>query len=169
MLINPCSHVRNDIKDPLVPFMIDHGFLYEKDAYDPTNVVCFKFPCKVSADSLLNISAVEHLELWKTYQIYYTEHKPSTTIMVKENEWLDVGAWVYKNFEWVSGVAFLPAEEGDRVYKQAPYTKCTKEEYESMLELMPKTINWSVLNEYEHEDTTTNAQELSCAAGNCNI
>lgn len=162
-------YVRNDIKDPLVPFMIDHGFLYEKDAYDPTNVVCFKFPCKVSADSLLNISAVEHLELWKTYQIYYTEHKPSTTIMVKENEWLDVGAWVYKNFEWVSGVAFLPAEEGDRVYKQAPYTKCTKEEYESMLELMPKTINWSVLNEYEHEDTTTNAQELSCAAGNCNI
>ena len=162
-------YVRNDLKDPLVPFMVDHGFPFEKDAYDPTNVLCFKFPCKVSPDSLLNVSAIEHLELWKIYQKHYTEHKPSCTINVKESDWLDVGAWVYKNFEWVSGVAFLPAEEGNRVYKQAPYTKCSKEEYEKLLAAMPKEVDWKELSEYEHEDTTTNAMEAACSAGGCSV
>ena len=164
-------YVRNDLKDPLTKFMIDRGFPHETDAYDPNNVVAFKFPIKVSKDAIIknDISAIEHLELWKTYQIHYCEHKPSVTISVKESEWLDVGAWVYKNFEWVSGISFLPAEEGNHVYKQAPFTDCTVEQYEELLSKMPKDVDWSQLVEFEEEDSTKNQQELACVAGGCSI
>lgn len=164
-------HVRNDLKDPLTKFMIDSGFQYETDVYDPNNVVCFKFPIKTSKDSVYRkeLTAIEHLEIWLSYQKYFCEHKPSVTISVKESEWLEVGAWVYENFEWMSGVSFLPAEEGDTVYKQAPFTECTEEEYEELLAKMPKEINWMNLVEFEKEDTTKNTQELACVAGGCTI
>ena len=103
------------------------------------------------------------------YQQHYCEHKPSITVNVKENEWLEVGAWVYKNFEWVSGVAFLPAEEGNRTYKQAPYTKCSEAEYNDLLNKMPKSVDWSGLSKYEIEDSTTNTHELACTAGGCTL
>ena len=164
-------YVRNDKKDPLTAFMIDNGFPFEKDAYDPNNVVAFKFPIKTSSKAVYKdqVTAIEHLELWKVYQQFWCEHKPSVTISVKESEWLEVGAWCYKNFDWLSGVSFLPAEEGTTVYKQPPFTTCNVEEYETLLSQMPEGIDWTKLAEYEIEDSTTNAQELACVAGNCII
>jgi len=164
-------YVRNDKKDPLTAFMIDNGFPFEKDAYDPNNVVAFKFPIKTSSKAVYKdqVTAIEHLELWKTYQQYWCEHKPSVTISVKESEWLEVGAWCYKNFDWLSGVSFLPAEEGTTVYKQAPFTTCGVEDYEALLSVMPEGIDWTKLADYEIEDSTTNAQELACSGGGCLI
>lgn len=155
-------YVTNDIKDPITQFMIDRGFPYEKSYYDPKNTVAFKFPVMSSKDAIFrgDITAISHLELWKIYQQNYTEHKPSITVSVKEDEWLKVGAWVYDNFEWMSGVAFLPAE--DHVYKQSPFTECTQEQYEELLALMPSNVNWTELTEFEKEDTTTSSQEFAC-------
>jgi ribonucleoside-triphosphate reductase len=164
-------YVRNDLKDPLSQFMIDNGFPFEKDAYDPANVMCFKFPMRTSPDAIHknDMSAVEHLELWLIYQKHWCEHKPSITVSVRENEWLEVGAWVYKNFEWVSGVSFLPADEGSTVYKQAPFTTCTEEQYKALLAQMPENVDWSGLSQYESEDMTTGSQEFACVAGGCSI
>ena len=157
-------YVRNDLKDPLTAFMIAKGFPYEKDYYDPNNNIAFKFPIKSSPDAICkkDVSAIRHLEIWKTYQKHYCEHKPSVTISVREDEWLSVGAWVYANFEWVSGIAFLPAEESGIIYKQAPFTECTEEQYEELLAQMPKDIDWTELSQFEHEDTTTSSHELAC-------
>jgi ribonucleoside-triphosphate reductase (thioredoxin) len=163
-------YVRNDLKDPLTQFMIDSKIPYEIDAYDPKNMVSFKFPMKSAQNAITRneLTAIEHLELWKLYQIHYTEHKPSVTITVKEDEWLEVGAWVYKNFEWASGIAFLP--HSDTIYKQMPFTDCDKEEYEALLEIMPTKIDWDLLTNYEKEDTTVNMQTLACTAdGGCLI
>ena len=113
------------------------------------------------------MGAIEQLALWKTYQNHWCEHKPSVTISVKENEWLEVGAWVFENFNYMSGVSFLPFS--DHTYKQAPYQDCSKEEYEVLLEKMPKVVEWNRLSEYEQTDNTIGSQELACAAGFCEI
>jgi ribonucleoside-triphosphate reductase len=160
-------YVRNDIKDPVTKFLQDAGIPWEVDAYDPNNMVAFKFPMKSPEQAIFRdeLTAIDHLELWKTYQIHYCEHKPSVTITVKEHEWPSVGAWVYDNFEFISGVSFLPMDGG--TYKQMPFTDCTKDEYEALAAKMPKTIDWSQLAVYELEDTTTSSQELACVAGGC--
>lgn len=162
-------YVRNDKKDPVTDFMIAMGIPYEVDAYDPNNMIAFKFPMKASPDAIFrkDLSAIEHLELWKIYQIHYCEHKPSVTISVREDEWFKVGAWVYENFDWISGVSFLP--HSDHVYTQAPFTDCTEEEYEALLAKMPASVDWSQLPKYELTDTTTATQELACVAGGCAI
>jgi ribonucleoside-diphosphate reductase alpha chain len=164
-------YVRNDKKDPLTNFMINNGFPWEVDVYDPNNVVCFKFPIKSASTSVSRkeLSAIEHLEIWLEYQKYYCEHKPSVTISVKEDEWMEVGAWVYKNFEWMSGVSFLPAEEGSTVYKQAPFTECNEDQYNELLNKMPENIDWKKLVEFELENSTTNSKELACVSGGCEI
>jgi len=113
------------------------------------------------------LSAVEQLELWLTYQRHWCEHKPSVTINVKEHEWLEVAAWVYKHFDEVSGISFLPFSE--HTYKQAPYQDCTKEEYEEMKAQMPSAIDWVVLRDFEKEDTTSGGRELACTAGVCEV
>jgi len=105
--------------------------------------------------------------MWKTYRKHLTEHNPSVTINVKEDEWIRVGAWVYDNFDDIGGVAFLPYSEHS--YKQAPYQEITKEEYNEWVEKMPKDIPWESLPLYEIEDGTTGSQELSCTAGACDI
>lgn len=162
-------YVRNDKKDPLTAFMISEGIPYEDDVYDPLNSVVFKFPIKSSDDAIFknDVTAIEHLELWKIYQKYYCEHKPSVTISVKEDEWMSVGAWVYENFEWMSGVSFLPADESNHIYKQAPFTECSKKEYEDLKSALPDKIDWDKLRQFELEDSTTNAQELACVSGGC--
>jgi len=162
-------YVRNDIKDPLTDCMIDGGFPFEKDAMDPSHVVCFKFPIKSpwGAITKAQTTALDQLNLWLMYQKHFCEHKPSITVSVKEDEWLDVGAWVYRNFEWASGISFLPADEGTTVYKQAPYTTCTEEQYNALLAQMPKDFDWNSLTTYENEDMTTGSQELACVAGGC--
>jgi len=161
--------VRADKKDPLAQMMIDAGVPVEDCVMRPNNVYVFSFPMKAPENAVFrtDMTAIEQLELWVTYQDHWCEHKPSVTISVKENEWLDVGAWVYKHFDKMSGVSFLPFSE--HVYKQAPYQDCTKEEYEAAAAKMPVSIDWAKLKDYEKTDTTTGAQELACVAGGCEI
>ena len=130
----------------------------------------FSYPIKAPEGAVVteNLTAIEHLELWKTYREHWTEHNPSVTINVREDEWMEVGAWVYKNFDSVGGVSFLPASDG-HTYRQAPYQNITKEEYEAAVAKMPKTISWEDLALFEKEDTTTGTQELACVAGVCEI
>ena len=161
--------VRGDKKDPLTRMMMDEGFPVEDDVMNPSHTSVFSFPVKVDKNAVFrtDMSAIEQLELWKVYQENWCEHKPSVTISVKEDEWLEVGAWVYKNFDFMSGVSFLPFSE--HTYKQAPYQDCTKEEYELLVQRMPKKVEWQKLAEYEQTDMTIGAQELACAAGFCEI
>ena len=161
--------VRGDKKDPLTRMMVDIGFPVEDDVMNPSHTSVFSFPHKVDQGAVFrtDMTAIEQLELWKTYQECWCEHKPSVTISVKENEWLEVGAWVYENFNYMSGVSFLPFSE--HTYKQAPYQDCSKQEYEILLDKMPKTVEWDKLSEYEQTDMTIGAQELACAAGFCEI
>ena len=162
--------VRGDKKDPLTKMMVDAGFPVEDDVMNPTHTSVFSFPMKVDAKSVFrtDMSAIEQLELWLTYQKSWCEHKPSVTITVKEHEWLEVGAWVYENFDYMSGVSFLPFN--DHTYKQAPYQDCDEKLYRDILNKMPKIVDWSLLGEYEKSDMTIGSQELACtAAGGCEI
>ena len=161
--------VRGDKKDPLTKMMMDAGFPVEDDQMNPSHTSVFSFPMKVDQRAIFrtDMSAIEQLELWLTYQKHWCEHKPSVTISVKEHEWLEVGAWVYQHFDYMSGVSFLPFSE--HTYKQAPYQDCTEEEYEVLLDKMPKSVEWNKLSEYEITDMTIGAQELACAAGFCEI
>lgn len=162
--------VRADKKDPLAIMMKDMGFPVEDDQMKPEAGYVFSFPMKApdTAFTRTDLTAIEQLEIWKLYQLNYTEHKPSVTISVKEHEWLQVGSWCYDNFDILSGVSFLPFSE--HIYPQAPYQDCTKEEYEKMLEKMPKDVDWSKLGEYESDDSAlTNMKELACSSGSCEI
>ena len=161
--------VRGDKKDPLTKMMTDVGFPVEDDVMNPSHTSVFSFPHKVDNGAVFrtDMTAIEQLELWKTYQECWCEHKPSVTISVKENEWLEVGAWVYENFNYMSGVSFLPFSE--HTYKQAPYQDCTQQEYQMLLDKMPKVVEWDKLAQYEQTDMTIGAQELACAAGFCEI
>ncbi len=161
--------VRADKKDPLAVMMKDMGFPVEDDVTKPDHTYVFSFPQKSPEHAVFrkDMSAIEQLELWLTYQRHWCEHKPSITVSVKEEEWMDVGAWVYNHFDEMSGVSFLPFS--DHVYKQAPYQDCTKEEYEALAAKMPKIVNWMDLAKYEKQDATTGSQELACVAGGCEI
>ncbi len=160
--------VRGDNKDPLTKFLIDSGIKAEPDVMKKEHTV-FYFPIKSPEGSLTreDMSAIEMLKVWKDLQLYWCEHKPSVTINVQDHEWMEVGAWVYENFDYMSGVSFLPYDGG--TYRQAPYTEITEEEYNKALLQMPKMIDWSKLSEYEHEDNTTGSQEFACSAGTCEI
>lgn len=161
--------VRGDKKDPLTQMMVDEGFPVEDDQMNPSHTSVFSFPMKVDKGAIFrtDMTAIEQLEMWLTYQQYWCEHKPSITVSVKENEWLDVGAWVYEHFDWMSGVSFLPFS--DHTYAQAPYQDCDELQYQDLLNKMPKNVDWSKLAQYEQSDMTVGAQELACAAGFCEI
>ena len=161
--------VRADKKDPLAQMMTDAGFYAEADVTRPEHTWVFYFPQKAPDGAVTRHerNAMEQLEFWRVYQDHWCEHKPSATIYVKEDEWLDVGAWIYKNFDTVSGLSFLPNSE--HIYKQAPYIDCTKEEYDEWVAKLPQTVDWAKLSEYEKTDTTTGTQELACQAGVCDI
>ena len=161
--------VRGDKKDPLTQMMTETGFPVEDDITNPSHTAVFSFPHKVDKSAVFrtDMTAIEQLELWFTYQKYWCEHKPSVTISVKDDEWFKVGAWVWENFDYMSGVSFLPFTE--HTYKQAPYQDCTKEEYEFLVDRMPQKVEWTKLAEYEKTDMTIGAQELACAAGFCEI
>ena len=162
--------VRADKKDPLAKMMHDAGFPLEDDVTKPDHTWVFSFPVKGPEKGIYrkDMSAIEHLELWKVYQDNWCEHKPSITVSVHEDEWLAVGAWVYENFDKMSGVSFLPF--ADHSYRQAPYQDCSQQEYESLLKKMPVDIDWAKLSEYEEKDMTHGSQELACSAeGGCEI
>ena len=161
--------IRGDKKDPLTRMMIDIGFPVEDDQTNPSHTSVFSFPMKVDGSAVFrtDLSAIEQLELWLIYQKYWCEHKPSITVSVKEKEWLEVGAWVYEHFDYMSGVSFLPFSE--HTYKQAPYQDIQKDEYELLIKEMPKKVEWSKLSDYEKTDMTIASQELACSGGFCEI
>ncbi len=161
--------VRADAKDPIAKLMEDQGIPCEADVMKPDSVKVFTFPMKAPNNAILrnDRDAIEQLDLWLMYQRHYCEHKPSVTISVKEHEWMGVGAWVYKHFDEVSGVSFLP--HSDHSYQQAPYEDCTKEQYNELAKKMPKSVDWDLISKYELEDTTTSNKELACTAGVCEL
>jgi len=161
--------VRGDNKDPLTQFMIDSGIPNEPCVFKGDTTTVFSFPVKSPQNAVTrdDMTAIEQLETWLTYQRHWCEHKPSVTISVRDNEWLDVGAFVYRHFDEMSGVSFLP--HSDHTYQQAPYQDCTKEEYEVVLSSMPDRIDWSKLSEYEQEDNTVAMQTMACSGDVCEI
>jgi ribonucleoside-triphosphate reductase (thioredoxin) len=161
--------VRGDNKDPLTQFLISQGVPNEPDVMKPDSTTVFSFPMKSPKNAVTRtgMTAIEQLELWLTYQRYWCEHKPSVTISVKENEWMAVGAWVYEHFDEVSGISFLPFSE--HTYQQAPYQDIDADTYKEWAAKMPKNVNWSLLQEFEKEDTTSGGRELACTAGVCEI
>ena len=161
--------VRGDNKDPLTKFMQDQGIPSEPCVFKGDTTTVFSFPQKspINAVTRNDMTAIEQLETWLTYQRHWCEHKPSVTISVRDSEWLDVGAFVYKYFDEMSGVSFLP--HSDHTYQQAPYQDCSKEEYEELRALMPERIDWSKLSEYEQEDNTAAMQTLACSGDSCEI
>lgn len=161
--------VRGDNKDPLTEFMKSVGIPNEPDVMQPEATTVFYFPQKAPDGAITRreLSAIQHLELWKTLQEHWCEHKPSITVNVKESEWADVAAWVYGNFDVLSGVAFLPMD--DHTYKQAPYQECDEATYNELVSRMPSSIHWADLSFYETSDTTTGSQELACSGGVCEI
>lgn len=159
--------VRADNKDPLTQFMIQSGFVAEPCVMKPESTTVFSFPVKVADGALLReeLSALKHLKLWLLFQRHYCEHKPSVTISVKEDEWMEVGAWVWEHFDECTGVSFLPYDGG--TYRQAPYEECDEEAYNRLKLLQPEAIDWSNFKEYD--DNVEGAQMLSCTAGGCSI
>ena len=161
--------VRGDNKDPLTKFMIDQGIPNEPCVFKGDTTTVFSFPVKSPSGAVTrnDMTAIEQLEMWLTYQRHWCEHKPSVTISVRDSEWMAVGAFVYEHFDEMSGVSFLP--HSDHTYQQAPYQDCTKEDYELLLSSMPEKIDWSKLSEYEQEDNTVAMQTMACSGDVCEI
>ena len=159
--------VRSDNKDPLTDFLKSQGFPSESCVMKPDSTTIFSFPMRVEKGALLreDLNAIKHLRLWLLFQRYYCEHKPSVTISVTETEWPEVGAWVWNNFDEITGVSFLPMDGG--TYRQAPYESMTEAEYHDMVANMPAGIDWDKL--VEGTDNVEGAQTLACTAGACEI
>ena len=162
--------VRADNKDPLCKMMKEKEFPNEPDVTKPEHTTVFSFPFESPKGAVCrtDMTAIDQLELWSIYQEHWCEHKPSVTVSVKEEEWFDVGAWVWNNFDSISGISFLPFSE--HTYRQPPYQDCTKEEYSELLSRIPQKVDWAELSNYEQQDYTVASQELACSAdGGCEI
>jgi ribonucleoside-triphosphate reductase len=161
--------VRGDNKDPLTQFMKASGIPSEPDVMKPDSTTVFSFPMKSPSGAITRteMTAIEQLEVWLMFQRHWCEHKPSITVSVKEDEWMEVGAWVYKNFDEVSGISFLPFS--DHTYAQAPYQDIDEAKYYALSHEMPESIDWSKLADFEKEDTTSGGRELACTADACEV
>ena len=162
--------VRGSKGDPISTFLKEVGIPVEDDVMKPNDTYVFSFPIKAPEGAIVrnDLTAIEHLNIWLVYQRAWCEHKPSITVSVKEDEWMEVGAWVYKHFDEVSGISFLP--HSDHSYKQAPYQEVTKEEYDALVAKMPNEIRWEDLSFYETEDGTSTNATLACSSdGNCEL
>jgi ribonucleoside-diphosphate reductase alpha chain len=159
--------VRSDAKDPLTQFLKDSGFPWEPCVMKPESTAIFSFPMKTPEGARLreDLSAIEHLDLWLTFQRHWCEHKPSVTISVNENEWPKVGAWTWENFDEITGVSYLPMDGG--TYRQAPYESIDQALYEKLVSEMPTSIDWEGM--VEKTDNVEGAQMLACTAGICEI
>jgi len=156
--------VRADEKDPLALWMIEKGFPHERDVVTPSNYV-FSFPIKAPKDCRTEISALDHLELWKVYQDEWCDHKPSVTVEYTPDEFMPIGSWLWENFDQVSGISFLPKD--DHVYQQAPYEELTEDYYKILVSKMPQGVDWDTLE--EGLDNTIGSQELACVGTQCEI
>jgi len=161
--------VRGDNKDPLTKFMMDQGIPNEPCVMKGGTTTVFSFPVKSPTRSVTrnDMTAIEQLEMWLMYQRHFCEHKPSVTISVREEEWMEVGAFVYKYFDEMSGVSFLPHSE--HTYQQAPYQEVDKDTYKMVLQSMPERIDWAGLSEYEKDDNTVAMQTMACSGDVCEI
>jgi len=159
--------VRIDKKDAIYQFLKDKGVKVEDEAYRPDSTAVFSFPIKSPRGSVTrdDRTALEELEIWLLYQRHWCHHKPSVTINVREHEWLEVGAWVYKHFDEISGISFLP--HSDHSYLQAPYQECNKDVFRDALKETPQLIDFSEL--IEEEDNTEGSQTLACVGASCEI
>ena len=159
--------IRMDKKDAIYDFLKEKGVHVEDEQFRPESTAVFSFPIKSPKGSITrnDKTALEQLELWLLYQRHWCEHKPSVTISVRDNEWMEVGAWVYKHFDEISGISFLP--HSDHSYVQAPYQECSKEEYEDLLSKTPKNIDFQELT--EEDDMTEGAQTMACVGTSCEI
>ncbi|MDP3982734.1 MAG: ribonucleoside-triphosphate reductase, partial [bacterium] len=160
---------RGNKVDPTTQFLKDQGVPCEDDVTNP-HVYVFSFPQEAPNGGKYrdDISALAQLELWLSYNEWWCEHKPSITVYVRPNEWLEVGAFVYKHFDKMSGISFLPFT--DHSYRQAPYQEITKEEYDKLVEKMPKILDLSQLEKYETTDQTTSTREFACTgAQSCEL
>jgi ribonucleoside-diphosphate reductase alpha chain len=157
--------VRADNKDPLTAHLIAQGVPHEIDIHNPSAVV-FSFPISSPSSSVTikDTDAISQLELWKRFALNWCEHKPSISVYVKENEWIEVGAWVYKNFGIMSGVSFFPLD--DHTYQQAPYERITEEQYNEYQVAFPVGVNTDLK---ESSDSTTGSQEFACVGGQCEL
>jgi ribonucleotide reductase alpha subunit len=160
--------VRANNTDPLTRMLIDYGVPHEPDVMNPTATTVFSFPVQAPAGAVTRtqVGARDHIRLWAAYREHWTDHNPSVTINVREDEWLEMGDWVFTNWDRVGGVSFLP--HSDHTYAQAPYTDCDVDTHDELRAAMPK-IDWSSLSFYEKQDTTTGSQELACTAGACEV
>lgn len=161
--------VRADKKDPLAQYMKDAGFPCEDDVVKPDSTYVFSFPMKAPENAVFrnDRTAIEQLKHWLTYQRYWCEHKPSVTIYYKEEEILEVGDWIFKHFDEMSGISLLP--HSDHTYRQAPYQEISEEEYYEWLDKMPKNVDWTMLGEYESEDNTVGGQTMACSGSSCEV
>jgi ribonucleoside-diphosphate reductase alpha chain len=161
--------VRGDNKDPLTQFMKDQGVPSEPDVMKPDFTTVFSFPIESPYNAVVtaDLSAIEQLETWLIYQRHWCEHKPSITVNVRKDEWFEVGSFVYKHFDEMSGVSFLPFNE--HTYQQAPYQEVGRSDYNNLLSLMPKTIDWTKLSVYEGQDNTAGSQTMACSGDVCEI
>ena len=160
--------VRADRKDPMCQFMIDKGIPAEPCVMRPDHTMVFSFPMRATGSVTRNdLTAIQQLELWLDYQRHWCEHKPSITVTVREHEWMEVGAWVYRHFDEISGISFLP--HSDHTYQQAPYQDCTKEQYEAAAAKLPDEIDWSELSNYEKTDSTVGTQTFACSGDKCEV
>ena len=161
--------VRADRKDPLCQMMMDMKFPHEPCVMKPDTTMVFSFPVRSPGSITRNdITAIEHLEIWLTFQRHWCENKPSITITVKENEWMEVGAWVYRHFDEISGISFLP--HSDHSYRQAPYQECSLEDCSALEQVLPNSVEWSkTLVSYEKEDSTSGTQTFACSGDKCEL
>jgi ribonucleoside-triphosphate reductase (thioredoxin) len=159
--------VRADEKDPLAKYMVEAGFPYEVDVHK-TSTLVFAFPVQSPASAVCTkeVGALGQLALWKVYQDYWCEHKPSITVYYKDEEFFDICSWVWKNFDSMSGISLLPHQ--DAVYQQAPYQEITEDQYLERVAAMP-IFDWAAFAAYEHDDNTTSSQELACVGGACEL
>lgn len=160
--------VRADMTDPLAKMMKEQGVICEPDVTNPTNTLIFSFPKESPEYAVFRDerTAIEQLEHYKLFRDYWCDHNISITVYVKEHEWLEVGHWVYKNWDNIGGISFLPHTE--HVYQQAPFQEIDKETYERLIALN-KPIDFTELTKYEHNDLTTGMREYACVAGACEL
>jgi ribonucleoside-diphosphate reductase alpha chain len=160
--------VRGDNKDPLTNFMVDSGIPSEADFMKPDTQTVFSFPMKSPKNSVVrnDMTAIEQLEMWLLYQRHWCEHKPSVTVSVRDEEWMEVGAFVFKHFDEMSGVSFLP--HSDHTYQQAPYQDCTEAVYNDFSSKFGH-IDWNKFTDYEKEDNTKSSQTFACSGDSCEI
>lgn len=155
--------------DPVYHFLRFIGVPMEDEAAHPDTTAVITWPMRApeGAATRDDWTALQQLKLWRTYRNEFCEHNPSVTINVKPHEWLEVAQWCWKHFDELTGVTFLPHDGG--TYVQAPYEECSEGEFEELLEQMPTEVDWTQLQHFESEDTTTGAQELACSSGSCEI